>query len=109
MRGRTLYSYIFRIFYITYCGYFVHILILIFRIPSSHILIFLCILHDSYEQVDVTMAAKNNYCINVVLRCLAAEGDGLGPHELNDGGLLATVIASGFKGSKEWGVSSLPH
>ncbi|KAL1810625.1 hypothetical protein DCAR_0730337 [Daucus carota subsp. sativus] len=48
--------------------------------------------------VDVTMAAKNNYCINVVLRCLAAEGDGLGPHELNDGGLLATVIASGFKG-----------
>ncbi|KAL8118826.1 nuclear pore complex protein NUP107 [Apium graveolens] len=48
--------------------------------------------------VDVTIAAKDSYCINVVLRCLAAEGDGLGPHELNDGGLLATVIASGFKG-----------
>ncbi|THG10873.1 hypothetical protein TEA_025808 [Camellia sinensis var. sinensis] len=40
---------------------------------------------------------RDNYCIEVVLRCLATDGDGLGPHELNDGGILATVIAAGFK------------
>lgn len=48
--------------------------------------------------VNVTISAKDNYCIEVVLRCLAIEGDGLGPNELNDGGVLATVIAAGFKG-----------
>lgn len=26
------------------------------------------------------------------------DGDGLGLHEANDGGLLATIIAAGFKG-----------
>ncbi|KAL7234902.1 hypothetical protein ACSBR1_018383 [Camellia fascicularis] len=41
---------------------------------------------------------SRQYCIEVVLRCLATDGDGLGPHELNDGGILATVIAAGFKG-----------
>ncbi|XAR67562.1 hypothetical protein NMG60_11002362 [Bertholletia excelsa] len=48
--------------------------------------------------VNVSISAIDNYCIEVVLRCLAADGDGLGLHELNDGGILATVIAAGFKG-----------
>lgn len=29
---------------------------------------------------------------------MAVEGDGLGPHDLNDGGILANVMAAGFKG-----------
>ncbi|CAL5321768.1 unnamed protein product [Camellia sinensis] len=48
--------------------------------------------------VSVSISPTDNYCIEVVLRCLATDGDGLGPHELNDGGILATVIAAGFKG-----------
>ncbi|KAI8026166.1 Nuclear pore complex protein NUP107 [Camellia lanceoleosa] len=48
--------------------------------------------------VSVSLSSTDNYCIEVVLRCLATDGDGLGPHELNDGGILATVIAAGFKG-----------
>ncbi|THF96671.1 hypothetical protein TEA_000858 [Camellia sinensis var. sinensis] len=48
--------------------------------------------------VSVSISSTENYCIEVVLRCLATDGDGLGPHELNDGGILATVIAAGFKG-----------
>lgn len=42
----------------------------------------------------------DNYCIKVVLRCLAVAGDGLGPDELNDGGILGTIMAAGFKGKK---------
>ncbi|KAK4267212.1 hypothetical protein QN277_024024 [Acacia crassicarpa] len=34
----------------------------------------------------LSMSPKDNYCIEAVLRCLALAGDGLGPHELNDGG-----------------------
>ncbi|KAI8026167.1 Nuclear pore complex protein NUP107 [Camellia lanceoleosa] len=48
--------------------------------------------------VSVSISSTDNYYIEVVLRCLATGGDGLGPHELNDGGILATVIAAGFKG-----------
>ncbi|KAI8026170.1 Nuclear pore complex protein NUP107 [Camellia lanceoleosa] len=48
--------------------------------------------------VSVSISSTDNYCIEVVLRCLATDGDELGPHELNDGGILATVIAAGFKG-----------
>ncbi|CAL5379296.1 unnamed protein product [Camellia sinensis] len=48
--------------------------------------------------VSVSISSTDNYCIEVVFRCLATDGDGLGPHELNDGGILATVIAAGFKG-----------
>ncbi|CAL5379366.1 unnamed protein product [Camellia sinensis] len=48
--------------------------------------------------VSVSISSTNSYCIEVVLRCLAIDGDGLGPHELNDGGILATVTAAGFKG-----------
>ncbi|CAL5381210.1 unnamed protein product [Camellia sinensis] len=48
--------------------------------------------------VSVSISSTDNCCIEVVLRGLAADGDGLGPHELNDGGILATVIAAGFKG-----------
>ncbi|KAL0429947.1 UNVERIFIED_CONTAM: Nuclear pore complex protein [Sesamum radiatum] len=29
---------------------------------------------------------------------LGVDGDGLGPHDLNDGGILASVMAAGFKG-----------
>lgn len=50
-------------------------------------------------QVNVSISATDSCSIEVVLRCLAVEGDGLGQHELNDGGVLATVIAAGFKGS----------
>ncbi|KAJ4958550.1 hypothetical protein NE237_025661 [Protea cynaroides] len=48
--------------------------------------------------VSVKVSARDNYCVEVVLRSLAVEGDGLGPHESNDGGVLATVMAAGFKG-----------
>ncbi|CAL5379212.1 unnamed protein product [Camellia sinensis] len=48
--------------------------------------------------VSVSISSTGNYCIEVVLRCLATDGDGLGPHELNDGGIVARVIAVGFKG-----------
>ncbi|KAG1326352.1 nuclear pore complex protein NUP107 [Cocos nucifera] len=48
--------------------------------------------------VNVSISSRDNYCIEVALRCLAVSGDGLGPHEVNDGGLLATVVAAGFKG-----------
>ncbi|XP_022885599.1 nuclear pore complex protein NUP107-like [Olea europaea var. sylvestris] len=49
-------------------------------------------------QVNVSVSPNDNYSIEVVLRCLAVEGDGLGPHEVHDGGILGTVIAAGFKG-----------
>ncbi|KAJ0008278.1 hypothetical protein Pint_29230 [Pistacia integerrima] len=48
--------------------------------------------------VNVSISSSNNYCIEVVLHCLAVEGDGLGSHDLNDGGILGTVMAAGFKG-----------
>lgn len=35
-----------------------------------------------------------------MLRCSAVEGDGLGSHDLNDGGVLGTVMAAGFKGKR---------
>ncbi|PQM40473.1 nuclear pore complex protein NUP107 isoform X2 [Prunus yedoensis var. nudiflora] len=43
-------------------------------------------------------SSKDNYCVEVVLRCLAVAGDGLGQQEYNDGGILSTVMAAGFKG-----------
>ncbi|CAL5331346.1 unnamed protein product [Camellia sinensis] len=49
------------------------------------------------KEVVLNCQLMNNYCIEVVLRCLATNSDGFGPHELNDGGILATVIAAGFK------------
>lgn len=48
--------------------------------------------------VNVSISLRDNYCIEVVLRCLAVVGDGIWPHEMNDGGILATVMAAGFKG-----------
>ncbi|KAL6491760.1 hypothetical protein OROGR_034125 [Orobanche gracilis] len=48
--------------------------------------------------VNVCTSPRDNSCIEVVLRCLAVEGDGLGSHDLNDGGILANVMAAGFKG-----------
>ncbi|XP_054783533.1 nuclear pore complex protein NUP107 [Prosopis cineraria] len=48
--------------------------------------------------VNVSISSRDNYCIEVVLRCLAVAGDGLGSHELNDGGILGAIMAAGFKG-----------
>ncbi|KAL5805261.1 hypothetical protein ACOSQ3_032061 [Xanthoceras sorbifolium] len=53
---------------------------------------------DRQLMVNVSISSRNSYCIEVVLRCSAVEGDGLGTHDLNDGGLLGTVMAAGFKG-----------
>ncbi|XP_042452752.1 nuclear pore complex protein NUP107-like isoform X1 [Zingiber officinale] len=49
-------------------------------------------------RVNVAISSSDNYCVEIVLRCLAVDGDGLGLHEANDGGLLATIMAAGFKG-----------
>ncbi|KAF8666001.1 hypothetical protein HU200_054090 [Digitaria exilis] len=49
-------------------------------------------------QVDIQVSPRDPFCIEVALRCLAAEGDGYGLHEANDGGLLAAIMAAGFKG-----------
>ncbi|XP_027907825.1 nuclear pore complex protein NUP107 [Vigna unguiculata] len=48
--------------------------------------------------VNVSISSRDSYCVDVVLRCIAIAGDGLEPHELNDGGILGTILASGFKG-----------
>lgn len=48
--------------------------------------------------VNVSVSAKDPCCIEVVLRCLATEGDGIGQHKLKNGGVLASVLAAGFKG-----------
>nr|CAN60341.1 hypothetical protein VITISV_031320 [Vitis vinifera] len=48
--------------------------------------------------VNVSISPRDNYRIEFVVRCLAVEGDGLGSHELCDGGVLGTVMAAGFKG-----------
>ncbi|GLU14214.1 hypothetical protein SLE2022_307970 [Rubroshorea leprosula] len=48
--------------------------------------------------VNVSISSRDNYCIEVVLRCLAVEGDGIGSHILSDGGLLGAIMAAGFKG-----------
>ncbi|MBA0787902.1 hypothetical protein Gotri_027556, partial [Gossypium trilobum] len=48
--------------------------------------------------VNVAISSKDSYSIEVILRCLAVEGDGIGPRILNDGGLLSAVMAAGFKG-----------
>lgn len=48
--------------------------------------------------VNISISSRDNYCIEVVLRCLAVEGDGIGSHVHNDGGLLGAILADGFKG-----------
>ncbi|KAK1648026.1 hypothetical protein QYE76_065831 [Lolium multiflorum] len=55
------------------------------------------VLHRQLK-VDVKVSTKDPCCIEVALRCLATEGDGFGLHEANDGGLLAAIMAAGFKG-----------
>ncbi|EEC80177.1 hypothetical protein OsI_22031 [Oryza sativa Indica Group] len=55
------------------------------------------VLHRQLK-VDVNVSSKDPCCIQVSLLCLAVEGDGLGLHEANDGGLLAAIMAAGFKG-----------
>ena len=50
--------------------------------------------------MNVTISPRDNYCIEVVVRCLAVEGDGLGSHQLCDGGVIGTVMAAGFKGKE---------
>ncbi|CAA0382377.1 Nuclear pore protein 84/107 [Arabidopsis thaliana x Arabidopsis arenosa] len=53
---------------------------------------------DRQLMVNVSISSRDSYCIEVVLRCLAIKGDGLGPHNANDGGILSAVAAAGFKG-----------
>ncbi|KAL0562213.1 hypothetical protein IC582_002665 [Cucumis melo] len=48
--------------------------------------------------VNVSIASGEGFCIEIVLRCLAAPGDGLGHREVNDGGILSGIMAAGFKG-----------
>lgn len=48
--------------------------------------------------VSVSISSRDSYCVEVVLRCLATENDGLGPHKSHDGGILAEMLAAGFKG-----------
>ncbi|XP_062008772.1 nuclear pore complex protein NUP107 [Rosa rugosa] len=48
--------------------------------------------------LNVSISSKDNCCVEVVLRCLAVPGDGFGPQEHDDGGILGTVMAAGFKG-----------
>ncbi|KAK4726467.1 hypothetical protein R3W88_031384 [Solanum pinnatisectum] len=48
--------------------------------------------------VSVSISSRDNYCVEVVLCCLATENDGLGPHKFHDGGILATMLSAGFKG-----------
>ena len=50
--------------------------------------------------MNVSISPRDNYRIEFVVRCLAVEGDGLGSHELCDGGVLGTVMAAGFKGKE---------
>lgn len=56
---------------------------------------------ECFGQVNISISSRDNYSLEVVLRCLAVEGDGLGSHNLSDGGLLSTVMAAGFKGKNE--------
>ncbi|GLJ31305.1 hypothetical protein SUGI_0628000 [Cryptomeria japonica] len=51
--------------------------------------------------VDVSICTGDKYCIEVVLRCLAVKGDGIGPCIGEDGGLLASIMAAAFKGELE--------
>lgn len=51
--------------------------------------------------VDISICTGDEYCINVVLRCTASKGDGIGPCTAEDGGLLASVMAAAFKGELE--------
>ncbi|XP_010552251.1 PREDICTED: nuclear pore complex protein NUP107 [Tarenaya hassleriana] len=53
---------------------------------------------DRQLMINVAISSRDNYCIEVVLRCLAVEGDGLGPHDINNGGILSAIAAAGFKG-----------
>ncbi|KAK2353328.1 nuclear pore complex protein [Trifolium repens] len=56
------------------------------------------VVSDRQLMVKVSISSRDNYCIDIVLRCLAIFGDGLGPHDINDGGILSTILAAGFKG-----------
>lgn len=57
-------------------------------------------IYSFHTQVNVSVSGKDPCCIEVVFRCLATEGDGIGSHNLNNGGMLASMLAAGFKGEK---------
>lgn len=59
--------------------------------------------------MNVSISLRDDYCIEVVLRCLAVAGDGLGIHELNDGGILGSIMAAAFKGSNTIDVPYAMH
>ena len=69
--------------------------IVLLHISLSHFALFAI----NILQINVSISSRDKYCIEVVLRCLAVAGDGLGPREFNDGGVLGIIIAAGFKGS----------
>ncbi|CAA7401213.1 unnamed protein product [Spirodela intermedia] len=48
--------------------------------------------------INVAISPRDSYCVEVSLRCLAVDGDGLGFHAADDGGILAAIISAGFKG-----------
>lgn len=50
--------------------------------------------------MNVSIASGEGFCIEIVLRCLVAPGDGLGHRESSDGGILSGIMAAGFKGEK---------
>eukprot|EP00252_Welwitschia_mirabilis_P023223 TRINITY_DN6524_c0_g2_i1.p1 TRINITY_DN6524_c0_g2~~TRINITY_DN6524_c0_g2_i1.p1 ORF type:complete len:680 (-),score=154.29 TRINITY_DN6524_c0_g2_i1:328-2253(-) len=50
---------------------------------------------------DVSVSPKDEYCVNIILRCLAVEGDGLGECTTEDGGIIASVLADALKGELE--------
>ncbi|MQL69385.1 hypothetical protein Taro_001690 [Colocasia esculenta] len=53
---------------------------------------------DAMAEIKVAISSRDKYCVEVSLRCMAVDGDGHGLHESNDGGILATIMAAGFKG-----------
>ncbi|KAJ9568502.1 hypothetical protein OSB04_004468 [Centaurea solstitialis] len=56
------------------------------------------VVSDRQLLVNVSISAKDSCSVEVSLRCLATENDGIGPNKLADGGVLAAVIAAGIKG-----------
>ncbi|EPS66094.1 hypothetical protein M569_08683, partial [Genlisea aurea] len=52
--------------------------------------------------VNASISSRDESCVEIALRCLAVVGDGIGSNDLNDGGILASIMSAGIKGE-------LPH
>jgi hypothetical protein len=88
---------------VIYNGYATNLDIFYGVTPSRKAVYYINVCVDLRVQVNVSISSRDSYCIEVVLRCLAIKGDGLGPHNANDGGILSAVAAAGFKGSDIYG------